>query len=325
MKRKFTVLSAVLIFTLLFGVVNASAKGNELSNDKFRAVIPENFSIVKDGGYGHYYLEDNVEFEGSIEIFVEGNILFPYGIKDTETEVIKKRMEYFFYGDFSRMEISEVQKKNINGLTGCYIYGTTDDDVFQEDLYAYILTTRENLYVVVSSGIFSDGKEPEFLQKFMNGFIINGTYYNGEKPSVFFDFSKEEKYIDALERDVINTDYYEYNEEMDSFAASFIAVAFAMPVLTVVFLVLYLRTRRKLKEYKEFFGPIEQARMAFRQQYVQQVGQNYNQYGAQPVTPYNQQYGNPDAMPYNQTAQQPPQNNLPPEFQDFRNNGENGN
>ena len=54
MKRKFTVLSAVLIFTLLFGVVNASAKGNELSNDKFRAVIPENFGIVKDGGYGHY-------------------------------------------------------------------------------------------------------------------------------------------------------------------------------------------------------------------------------------------------------------------------------
>lgn len=325
MKRKITILSAVLIITLLFGVVNVSAKGNELSNDKFRAVIPNDFSIIRDSGYDRYHLEDTVNYEGSIEIFVEGNILFPDGIKDTDTEVIKKRMEYFLYEDFSQVEIAEVQKRKINGLTACCLYASTDDGFFQEELYAYVFTTRENLYVVASSGILSDGNEPEFLKKFINDFYINGTFYNGEKPLKAYDFSKAEKYVDALERDVITADYYEYNEDMDSFAVGFIAVVLAIPVLTIVFFVLYLRTRKKLKEYKEFFGSIEQARMAFGQQVIQNGGQNYTQYNTQPVNPYNQQYNNPGAMPYNQTVQQPAQNNLPPEFQDFQNNGENRN
>lgn len=325
MKRKILILSMVLNIALSMSVVNASARDNTLLNDKFYAVIPDDFIIAKDYGYDHYYLEDNVNYEGSIEIFVEGNLLFPDGIKDTDTEVIKKRMEYFLYEDLSTVEISEVQKGNINGLTACYIYGTTGDDIFQEDLYAYVFTTRENLYVVTSSGIFEEDKEPEYLKKFMADFYINGTYYNGEKPSRAYDFSKAEKYMDALERDVLTSDYYEYNEDLDSFTYGFIFIALALPILTIVLFVLYLKTRKKLKEYKEFFGTIEQARMTMGQQVIQNGGQNYTQYNTQPVNPYNQQYNNPGAMPYNQTVQQPVQNNLPPELQDFQNNGENRN
>ncbi|MGN1317171.1 MAG: hypothetical protein ACI4VW_08970 [Acutalibacteraceae bacterium] len=325
MKRKILVLSMVLIIALSMSVVNVSARDNEISNDKFYAVIPNDFNIVSDCGYDHYYLEDTVNYEGSIEIFVEGNLLFPYGIKDTDTEVIKKRMEYFLYEDFSDVEIAEIQKRNINGLTACYIYASTDDGLFQEELYAYIFATKENLYMVASSGIFSDDKEPEFLKEFINDFYISGTYFNGEKPSRAYDFSKAEKYMDALERDVITSDYYEYNEDLDTFAVGFLAFVLVLPVLTIVFFVLYLRTRKKLKEYKEFFGSIEQARMAFGQQVIQNGGQTYTQYNTQPVNPYNQQYNNPTAMPYNQTAQQPVQNNLPPELQDFQNNDENRN
>ena len=109
---------------------------------------------------------------------------------------------------------------------------------------------------------------------------------------------------------------------MDSFTYGFIFIVLALPILTIVLFVLYLKTRKKLKEYKEFFGTIEQARMTMGQQVIQNGGQNYTQYNTQPVNPYNQQYNNPGAMPYNQTVQQPV---LPPELQDFQNNGENRN
>ncbi len=329
MKRTIKILSLVLVFIMCFGVVNAFAKGKVLSNDKFYAEIPENFNICTEYGDDHYYLEDVVNYSGDFEIFVEGNIFFPDGIKDTDIGIIKDRISKFIYVEEStEIEIKKAEKGNINGITGCYIYGVANDGISEEFLHAYVLATKETLYVVLTTG-YADGfeKEPEYLREIMSSFLVNGTYFNEEKLTKAHDFSKAEHYIDALERDVLTESYYTYHSGSTSFAFVLILIILVLPVFVIIFFVLYIKTRKKLKEYKEFFGSIEQARMAMRQHYMQnssyQPYQNNGQYftNVPNMTAYN---GNqpPVSQPQYQPTQ-PAQTNLPPEMQEFQNDNEN--
>ncbi len=342
MKKAIKILSLALVFIMAFGVVNASAKGKVLSNDKFYAEIPENFNICTEYGDDHYYLEDvskdisSKTYTGTIkniEIFVEGNILFPDGIKDTDIGVIKDRFAKFVYiEESSEFEIKKAEKGSINGITTCYIYGIINDGISEEFLHAYILTTKENLYVVTTTN-YSDAyeKEPEFFKELMSSFLVNGIHYNGEKLTKSHDFSKAERYIDALERDVLTEDYEKYNSGMDSFVTFFVFTALALPIFLIIFLVLYIKTRKKLKEYKEFFGPIEQARMAMRQHYMQNSSyQPYQNNGGfytnvPNMNAYNgnqQPFSQPQYQPQYQSTQ-PAQINLPPEMQENQTNNEN--
>ena len=331
MKRAIKILSLVLVFIMCFGVVSAFAKGKNLSNDKFYAEIPENFEINDSYGDDHYYLEDTdiTDYSGSFEIFVEGNILFPEGIKDTKIDTIKDRFSKFFsVEESSELVIKEAKKGNINGLTACYIYGVGNDGISEEYIHAYLLTTKENLYIVLSCGYDIDfEKEPEFLKDVMSSFLVNGTYFNGEKLTKSHDFSKAERYIDALERDVLTENYYSYHSGTAGIGLMIVLIGLCLPIVTIVFLVLYLKTKKKLKEYKEFFGSIEQARMAMRQHYMQnssyQPYQNNGGYFSN-VPNMNAYKGNqqPVYQPQYQPTQ-PAQTNLPPEMQENQVKNEN--
>lgn len=333
MKRTFKILSLVLIFLMYFGVVNASAKGKVLSNDKFYAEIPENFEITDAYGEGHYYFVDTVEFKDSFEIYVEGNILFPDGIKNTDIAIIKNRFSNFInVEDSSELEIEKAEIGNINGISACYVYGITNDGITEEFLHAYILTTKENLFIVTTSNyIDAYEKEPEFLKEFMRNFLVNGTYYNGEKLTKSHDFSKAERYIDALERDVLTDSYYSYHSGTAALGLGLVLIGVGLPVLLIIFLVLYIKTRKKLKEYKEFFGPIEQARIAMRQHYMQNASyqpmQNNGGYYTN-VPNMNAYNGNQPPVAQHQYQSQyqpiqPAQTNISPEMQEFQNNNEN--
>lgn len=342
MKRIIKVLSLVLVFIMCFGVVSAFAKGKTLSNDKFYAEIPENFEITDSYGDDHYYFEgtSSIDYQenytttiNNLEIFVEGNILFPDGIKDTDIGIIKDRFSKFVYVEESaELDIKKAEKGNINGITACYIYGITNDGLSEEFFHAYILTTKENLYIVTTSNyIGAYEKEPEFLKEFMKSFLINGTYYNGEKLTKSHDFSKAERYIDALERDVLTESYYSYHSGTAALGLVIILIGVGLPILTIIFLVLYIKTRKKLKEYKEFFGSIEQARMAMRQHYMQNSSYQpmQNNGGIYTNVPNMNLYnGNqpPVSQPQYQSQYQPTQpaqTNLPPEMQENKNNNEN--
>ncbi len=336
MKRIIKVLSLVLVFIICFGVVSAFAKGKTLSNDKFYAEIPENFEINDTSGEDHYYFEDSniIDYSGSFEIFVEGNFLFPDGIKDTDISIIKERIKNFVYIEEveAELDIKKAEKGKINGISACYIYGITNDGVTEKYLHTYILTTKETLYIITASNSSEDfEKEPEFLKEIMSSFLVNGTYYNGEKLSKKHDFSKAEKYIDALERDVLTENYYTYHSGTMVFGIVFIIAILVLPILTIIFFVLYIKTRKKLKEYKEFFGSIEQARMAMRQHYMQnssyQPMQNNGGFYTN-VPNMNLYNGNqpPVSQPQYQSQYQPTQpaqTNLPPEMQENKNNNEN--
>ncbi len=244
-------LSVMLIFSVCS--LSVSAVGDIIENDKFIAEIPDGFEINTGGGYDHYYLEDVYDYNGDIEIFVEGNILIPDGVENTENELINERIKEYFYseGIYTNVVIQKAEKKKINGLTVYSVFG--DDN--GEKLWANIYTTKENLYIVLFSS-FSLDEEPEYFKEFSENFYINGTHYNGESLTIKVDFSNKLHYIDALERDVLNEEYHEYNSNIDVFATIFAVLGLSSPIISIIFLILFVRTRKKLNSYREFFGDI---------------------------------------------------------------------
>ncbi len=244
-----------LAATLIFSVcsVSVSAVGGIIENDKFIAEIPDGFEINTGGSYDHYYLEDVYDYNGDIEIFVEGNILIPDGVENTEKELINKRIKEYFYseGIYTNVVIQKAEKKKINGLTAYSLLGDNNGEM----LWGNIFTTKESIYIVIFSS-FSLDEEPEYFKEFSENFYINGTHYNGESLTKKIDFSNKIHYIDALERDVLNEEYYEYNSNMDVFIAIFFALGLASPIISIILLILFIRTRKKLGSYKEFFGDI---------------------------------------------------------------------
>lgn len=355
MKKIIKALAFALVFIMIFGVLTVSAKGNVISNDKFYVEIPDGFEICTDYGDNHYYLENEYSYDG-IDIIVEGNLRFPDGIKKTPENIIEARFKDIVYDieDTGTVEVKKLEKGEINGISACYVYGIIDSSVYINDIFAYILTTEENLFIVyttMASGIQEEGTQPVHLKDFMRTFLVNGTYYDGEKLSKEHDFSKAEHYIDGLERDVLTEDYYEYTDEVNSGILAVFLLCAIFPIVFIVLLVLFLKTRKKLKEYKELFGPIEKARAAMYQPKMQNGYGAYNYNNAQPYgyapnpqaynsgagAPAQPQYA-PPVPPYYQQTQpmqnaqqyyqpappvQPNQSNqsaIPPEMQDFQNN-----
>lgn len=330
MKKTVKVLALVLVFIMSFGFVTASAKGTVLSNDKFYVELPEGFEICTDYGDDHYYFENSENIYEELSIYVEGNINFPDGLNKTDEEIIENRVERFIYDkELSSIDIEKIQKGNINGISACYVYGMIEGSIDQQFLHAYVLATKENVFIVSAVIYAGDSpnveKEPNYLKETISSFLVNGTYFNGDKLTKAHDFSKAEHYIDALERDVLTDDYFENNEDIEAIGIIGVFAIFASPIIIIVLLVLYFKTRKKLKEYKEFFGTIEQARSAM---YQQQMQRGYQPYGNQ------QYYGyNPNMQPYNQggyAPQQQPQQPIqsqqsqqctnPTQTQDFYNN-----
>ena len=161
------------------------------------------------------------------------------------------------------------------------------------------------------------------MKEFISSFLVNGTYYNGEKLSKEYDFSKAEHYIDALERDVLTDNYYTYHSGTAGIGLMIVLIGLCLPIITIVFLILYIKTKKKLKEYKEFFGSIEQARIAMRQHYMQNSSyQPYQNNGGYYTNVPNMNAYNGNQQPYSQ-PQQPAQSTIPPEMQESKNNNEN--
>lgn len=297
MKKTFKVLAIALVLLTFFGVISASAKGTVLSNDIFYAEIPDNFKLTNDFGDDHYYFTDTVNYSGDIEIFVQGNIYLPDGIRYSDTNLIIERIEKFIYSEeSSNIEVDVCEKGSINGISACYLSGMLTDSISEEYFHIYVIATKENLVVVKASDSSAEfEKQPEYFKNFISTLLVNGTYYNGEKLSKPHDFSKSEHYIDALERDVLTEDFYNYNSGVDAFAGIVLLLVFALPLLTLIFFVLYIKTKKKLKEYKEFFGSVEQAKAQMQRSYYQN-GYGYNR-------PINQAVNQPQGMPVNPAYQ----------------------
>lgn len=304
MKKKIVFISLVLAIVLMLTGVSALATAQKvnttviLDNDHFYVTLPDGYAYEE--GYSSNYYYSNGDFD-SIEFFVEGNLLFPDGIAKTPEETISKRFEEFYGEEYiSKVKIENLQKTRVNGLSAATVEGTRDDGAFVYSYKAYILATRESLYVVISESEngFAD------IENMMKSFTVNGTYYEGDAPTIKHDFTKSEKYIEALERDTVRKfeDPGAFSDSLYGAIGVIFLLMLALPVAIIVLAVKYSKLKKKVKQYEMYCGPIEYISSVVNARYNEQMtmqngypqGNYYNQqpnYNNQQNT-YNQGYYN---------------------------------
>ncbi len=300
MKKKIILVSLVLAVVLMFTGVSAFATATEkkvvLDNDRFYVTIPDGYAYEEGFSSNYYYSNENYD---TIEFFIEGNLLFPDGIAKTPEETLSKRFEEF-YGEecISEVKINLLKKIKLNGFSTATVEGTRDDGAFEYTFKAYILTTKETLYIIISESEngFSD------IENMMKSFTVNGTYFEGDVPTIKHDFTKSEKYIEALERDTVREfeDPGAFSESMYGAVAVILLLMLALPVVIIVLAVKYSKLKKAVKQYEMYCGPIDYIKSVVSAQYHDQMAMqngyvqgNYNpQPNYNPQGNYNPQSGN---------------------------------
>ena len=288
MKKRISVISIALVFIMLFSFVTASAEGEEgivLDNNLFYVEMPDGFTAdttITD----NYYFED--EDYALVEFYVQGNLQFPDGIKETPSEVIGRRALRIIETDTMGVSVNKVEKVKINGFNAACIYGKYDD-IFEGVFKAYVFATKETVYIVYCQG--TEKEELSALDAVIVNFTVNGTYFPGDEPTIKHDFSKSEDYYTAFERN--SQEYYEDSKETDKmlnvFLIFFFIILLAGPVM-IILLIVFINKSRKYKklsdEYESYFGPIGMVRNQF-SAYRMQMPYGSNPYQQQ--APYNAQ------------------------------------
>lgn len=306
MKKRIVFISIIMAIVLILTGVSAFASAQKvnkkivLDNDRFCVTLPDGYAYEEGFSSNYYYSNENFD---TIEFFVEGNLLFPDGIAKTSEKTISKRFEEF-YGEenISEVKINLLEKIRLNGFSAATVEGTRDDGAFEYTFKAYILATKETLYIIVSESEngFSD------IENMMKSFTVNGTYYEGDVPTIKHDFTKSEKYIEALERDTVKEfeDPGTFSESLYGAVAIIFLLMLALPVVIIVLAVKYTGLKKKVKQYEMYCGPIEYVSNVVKARYNDQMamqngyaqGNYYNQqpnYNNQQNT-YNQGYYNQD-------------------------------
>lgn len=279
MKKKVSIICIVLSLIMLVGTFSVYAASGEnsgkiiLDNDRFYAVIPDGYKYESGFSSNYYYVNDNYD---SIEFFVLGNLMFPDGMASTDEETIKKRYTTFILEEqMSEINISSAEKVNVNGFSAWVISGERSDSAFVYKFKTYILTTKETLYIIVAENetSFSD------VDLLMKDFIINGTYYEGDVPTLEHDFSKSEKYINAIEKDIDNLaddSAKMTNGVMTAFGVLGLLLL-AYPIIIIVLAVKYRAKKKEIKEFESYCGTIYDVRRAVNLQHMQNsMNYNYN-------------------------------------------------
>ncbi len=259
MKKRIVFISLILAIILMFTGVSAFATAKSankkvvLDNDRFYVTLPDDYAYEE--GYSSNYYYSNGNFD-TIEFIIEGNLLFPDGIAKTPKETISKRFEEFYGEEYiSEVKINLLEKTKLNGFSTATVEGTRDDGAFEYTFKAYILSTKETLYIIISESEngFSD------IENMMKSFTVNGTYYEGDVPEIKHDFTKSEKYIEALERDTVREleDPGAFSESLYCAVVIILLLMFTLPVVIIVLAVKYSKLKKKIKQYEMYCGPIE--------------------------------------------------------------------
>lgn len=257
MKKTLRITAAVIIFTLIFGIVSVSAAKKEvIDNDLFYVELPDGFTQVKDYTPNYYFENENIT---CLEFYVEGNFQFPDGIKETDEDVISKRAEKIIRSNRMYVRVEEIFKTTLNGFNVAFISGI-DYDLFEEPFSAYVFATKETVFIIYCQG--SSDNPTTVLEKVAKSFTINGTYFDGDEPTIDHNFQGAEDYYSSHEEDI--EEYYTLELEQDGGIGAFVAVIFilaflcpAFIILFVIFIVLYVKNKKKLKEYKRLAGNAE--------------------------------------------------------------------
>lgn len=268
--------SAVSFSAFALKVADGSEKF-EVFNDKFYAVVPENYIIcynknnyifmsdrAVDTYYISFYCFDNKDGINALALSSQKKQL------DFADDIIEKSFKDYDE-DFG---ISEVYELDANGCT-CLVADSIIDSDNHEELFGicYIITCKNNIYLITfeSYGTFPE----EDITTVMESFSANDERFGDEKEKNHCDFTDALPLSDALENDVTAYDEAvfgngarqdfgaidpdDYDDTFDVFASVFTAVVFMIPtvavaVIAIVFICKYVKNKKKLREYEEKYG-----------------------------------------------------------------------
>lgn len=315
-KKISLLLTVVLIFsfTLSCSVLAHDSIKDIEENDKIYTSVPWEYELSVYSNSLCY--EDD---EGNyLEFCVGENKFAPKGIITLEDWKVQTVFEHFYLydGDLERtnecfVDYEVTEKRQVNGyscyyLQGKYAYGEDDiDGFFAYYFNAYVFATKENIFVVGYEDIEGKAENYGDLMTAVNGIVLNGTHFDGDKPekNADHDFSNSPAFSDVVTsaQENLMGDVFE-DDSMVVMVAVFIALFTIVPTLIVIIIAIvliskYSKNKKKLKQYELTYGSVPT---------YNAHPQNYGGYG------YNQPINAPYQPPVNPVYQQNPVNqNIP--------------
>lgn len=290
-KKLSIILATVFILSSIFCVTvcanEDTASANIIDNDKLYAVVPEDY-VYSGWGYSFYYCNDDYD---QINYFVGKNTDAPNGVTALDEAKAKDIfVKYYIYeeneeglADSEELNI-EVKRSNltkVNGLsafmiTGVYYYTdqfTVSSEVNYFSFCSYIFATQEDIFIITYEEITEQkalNLELKDLNETLKTLTINGTYFNGDKPTIDHSFEGAVSYADDLAaKDDIYYGSYEDIGDLGEMgdgiftAATVLIIIFSVGpiaiflIVAIVNIVKYSKNKAKLAKYQRAYGPIE--------------------------------------------------------------------
>lgn len=343
----------VLSFTLSSGAFAHDDIKSIEENDKIFTYVPWEYELSIFSDSLSYSDEDG----NYIEFCVGENQFAPEGIIALKDWQIQKVFEHFYLydGDLERInecfvDYEATEKREVNGYSGYYLQGNyaySEEDLGDEFAYyfnAYVFATKEDIFIVAYEDINGNLENYGALMTAVDGIVLNGTHLDGDKPekNADHDFSNSPAFSDVVTAAQENFmgDVFE-DESMITMVSVFIALFTIVPtlILIIVAIVLiskYSKNKKKLRQYELTYGNVPSYNIPTQNYGGYGYNQPINQPYQPPVNPVYQQnpvnQNAPQTPSYvtnavnnleGQQPQQPVQNTLPPEMQQFQNNNEN--
>lgn len=349
--KKLSLLAAIVLvalFVFSFSVFAHDDIKEIEENDKIYTFVPWEYelSVYTDS---LCYEDDEGNY---LEFNVGENKFAPDGIIALEDWKVQTVFEHFYLydGDIERInecfvDYETTEKREVNGyscyyLQGKYSYDEEDiDSFFAYYFNAYVFATKESIFVVGYEDIEGNKENYGDLMTAVNGIVLNGTHFDGDKPekNADHDFSNSPAYEDV----VLASQGPIFEEGVLGIAAVIAIIMTVVPTLIVIIVAIvlirkYNKVKKTLRQCELTYGSISQYN-AYNQNYG---GYGYNQPVNQtyqpPVNPVYQQnpvnQNAPQTPSYvtnavnnleGQQPTQPAQCTLPPEMQENQLNNEN--
>lgn len=282
-KTALSLISVLIILCITFVPSFAAvANGSEefkVYNDLFSAVIPKGYSLLYSEEVYKFICEKNNDTcYITFSVFQNADSFDAASLSGYElaefAENVASVLEQSTYCDYDY--VSSESNVDINGVKGVklvYKYDDYDDERYNAVMY---MVSGKDSFSCVSFLSFGDFPA-EDVNTVLNSFAANDELFNGQSFTNKVDFTGAPSYEEALLADVNDTDEWLYandddymsdydidmtDEELTEMTYNVMLIAciiFAVPTVAVfavavVFIVKYVKNRKKLKEYQSKFG-----------------------------------------------------------------------
>lgn len=322
-KKICVLLAAVFVFSSVLcctAFATGDSEGYVIDTDVVYAELPDDYTL--DFVDNYFYFSDD-DFNSIVVEAIE-NKAAPDGITELTEEFVK---DFFLnvyllegdetYADYYKLEDVTAKKTKVNGISAYELigkYAETDDcgDENCEDVYvypfcSYIFATKENIVMVTYEECEDKAIDTEDINQVLATLAINGTYFDGDVPTVTHDFSTAPAYKEAL----LKADEEMYFEDGDLFGGDeefaaetmfvtkiVMIIIFVVPfvivaVVAVIMIIVYAKNKKKLNEYELKYGSLD----------------SYNPYMQQNMGAYNYNAGTATNNGYVPYVQNPVQQN----------------